>query len=371
MSRERVQRGAWWIGVIGLAVALLGWWIEPAVFPFAWLAALTLWVAWPLGCLALLFTHALTGGRWGETLRPHLMMGIATLPLLLPALVPLLCVAPQLYPWLRPVDADTLANRFYLNAPFSIGRGCVYLIVWFGLGALALRAERRGGPSPVLAVIGLGLLGVTVTFASIDATMSLDPHFVSSAYGMMTAAEAGLLALAIAVLMAACDAAVAEDALDDLGRLLQALLVLFVYLDFMQFLIIWQSDLPHEAAWYIVRSTSPWGLMAGIVALGHFLLPFFALMSPRLRCSRADLGAVAGILIAMEVLRAWWLVLPAGGRFIGWIDIAAMLMFGGLAAGVALTGPGAFIARRLQSWLITTPHCRRRGTRRVMSMPDC
>jgi hypothetical protein len=347
MSRERVQRGAWWIGVIGLAVALLGWWIEPAVFPFAWLAALTLWVAWPLGCLALLFTHALTGGRWGETLRPHLMMGIATLPLLLPALVPLLCVAPQLYPWLRPVDADTLANRFYLNAPFSIGRGCVYLIVWFGLGALALRAERRGGPSPVLAVIGLGLLGVTVTFASIDATMSLDPHFVSSAYGMMTAAEAGLLALAIAVLMAACDAAVAEDALDDLGRLLQALLVLFVYLDFMQFLIIWQSDLPHEAAWYIVRSTSPWGLMAGIVALGHFLLPFFALMSPRLRCSRADLGAVAGILIAMEVLRAWWLVLPAGGRFIGWIDIAAMLMFGGLAAGVALTGPGAFIARRL------------------------
>ena len=137
---------------------------------------------WPLGCLALLLVHALTGGRWGETLRPHLMMGIATLPLLLPAMVPLLCVLPQLYPWLRPADADALANRFYLNAPFSIGRWLVYLIVWFGLGALALRAVRRGGPSPALAVIGLGLLGVTVTFAAIDATMSLDPHFNSSAY---------------------------------------------------------------------------------------------------------------------------------------------------------------------------------------------
>jgi hypothetical protein len=56
-------------------------------------------------------------------------------------------------------------------------------------------------------------------------------------------------------------------------------------------------------------------------------------MSPRLRRSRTGLGAIAGLLIAMEVLRAWWLVLPAGGRFIGWIDIAAMLAFGGLASG--------------------------------------
>jgi len=346
MRGARLLRGAWWTGVIGLAVALLGWWLEPAVFPLAWLSALTLWLGWPLGCLALLFTHALTGGRWGETLRPHLLMGIATLPLLLPALVPLLCVAHDLYPWLRPDDASALANRFYLNMPFALGRGFIYLIVWFGLGALALRAAQRGGPSLTLAAIGLALLGMTVTFASIDATMSLDPHFVSSAYGMMAAAEAGLLALAISVLAAACDAGVPEDALGDLGRLLQGLLVLFVYLDFMQFLIIWQSDLPHEAAWYVARSAGLWGIMAGLVALGHFLLPFFALMSPRLRRSRAGLGSIAGMLIAMEVLRAWWLVLPAGGRFIGWIDVAAMLAIGGFATGLAMTGPGAFIVRR-------------------------
>jgi hypothetical protein len=346
MRGERLLRGAWWSGVIGLAVALLGWWLEPAVFPLAWLAALTLWIGWPLGCLALLFAHALTGGRWGETLRPHLIMGIATLPLLLPALVPLLCVARHLYPWLRPDIASTLANRFYLNVPFAVGRGFVYLIVWFALGALALRAVRRGGVSPALAVIGLGLLGITVTFASIDATMSLDPHFVSSAYGMIAAAEAGLLALAIAVLAASCDAGVPKDALDDLGRLLQGLLVLFVYLDFMQFLIIWQSDLPREAAWYVARSTGLWGVTAGLVALGHFLLPFFALMSPRLRRSAAGLGGIAGLLIAMEVLRAWWLILPADGRFIGWIDIASMLAIGGLATGLAMTGPGAFTVRR-------------------------
>ena len=50
---------------------------------------------------------------------------------------------------------------------------------------------------------------------------------------------------------------------DDLGRLLQGLLVLWVYLDFMQFLIVWQSDLPQEAAWYRRALDRPVGGLAG------------------------------------------------------------------------------------------------------------
>jgi hypothetical protein len=54
---------------------------------------------------------------------------------------------------------------------------------------------------------------------------------------------------------------------------------------------------------------------------------------------------MAMLLIAMAVLRAWWLVLPAAHRFIGWVDIAAMLAIGGLSAGLALGGPGVRAAR--------------------------
>ncbi len=340
MSRERAQRAAWIAGGVGLLVALLGWLLEPSVFPYAWLAALTAWIGWPLGCLALLLIHVLTGGQWGYTIRPYLLAGIGTLPLLLPAILPILFVSQHLYPWLRPEVSHDLANRFYLNGQFAIGRGLSYLIIWFALSALALRAMRRDGPSAPLAVIGLILLGLSVTFAAIDATMSLDPHFISSDYGMIAAAEGGLLALSICVLGASFDLRLAPDALDDLGKLLQGLLVLWAYLDFMQFLIVWQSDLPHEAQWYIERSTHGWGLLAGLVALGHFLLPFFALMSPRLRRSRRGIGAIAALLIAMEVFRAWWLVLPAGHLSISWIEIAAMLAIGGLSAAMALGGPG-------------------------------
>ena len=64
-------------------------------FPHAWLAALTAWLGWPLGCMGLLLIHALTGGRWGYAMRPQLVAGMSTLLLLLPALIPLLMVLPH------------------------------------------------------------------------------------------------------------------------------------------------------------------------------------------------------------------------------------------------------------------------------------
>lgn len=341
MTRERAERLAWLIGGIGLLVAMLGWVLEPAAFPFAWLAALSAWIGWPLGCLALLLAHALTGGRWGIAIRPHLLIGIGTLPLLLPAVVPLLFVLPELYPWLQPHAGGAFGNAFYLNTTFAVSRCIVYLIVWFGLAELALLAARRATIPASLAVIGLILLAFTATFAAIDATESLDPHFASSSYGMIAGAESGLLALSVCVLGAALDPRICPDTLDDMAGLLQGLLVLWAYLDFMQLLIVWNSNLPHESPWYVARASHGWGIVAAIVTIGHFLLPFFALMSPWLRRTPRGLASVATLLIVMEALRAWWLVLPADHRFIGWIDVAAMLAIAGVGAGIALHGSRA------------------------------
>ena len=342
MTAEPVRYLAWTVGLIGALGSMAGWWLEPTVFPHAWLAALSAWIGWPLGCLALVLIHALTGGRWGEVLRPQLMGGIDVLPLLLPAILPMLFVLPQLYPWTRPAEAAQLGNAFYLNIPFGTGRGIFYLIVWFGLGALVGRNLRRGRSLSRLAPVGLILLGVSVTFASIDATMSLDPHFVSSAYGMIAASQAGLLALSISVLGAAISRPLQVNELDDAGRLLLGLLILWAYLDFMQLLIVWQSDLPPEAHWYIERLHGGWGLVALLVLIAHFVLPFFALMSPRLRRSACGIAAITALLVLMGIVRAWWLVLPAASRSVTWVDVSAILAMGGLSAGLALRGSGPY-----------------------------
>ncbi len=321
------ERLGWIAGAAGLVFAALGWIVEPRAFAFGWLAALTFWIGWPLGGMALILVHALTGGRWGVAVRPGLLLGVLTLLLLIPALIPTAFTAKLLYPWLH---ATALANRFYLNLPFLAVRAIIDICVWLGLGALVL----RGGGLYRLAPAGLIALAITATFANVDGVMSLDPRFASSEFGMIAAAAMTLLALSVALLLAAFLAP--EDVLADLGRLLLGLVVLWAYLEFMQLLIVWESNLAADAPWYARRMHGGWGLALAVLAIGHFLLPFALLIFPRVQRSRFALALVSLLLILMAMLRCWWLVLPAGGRSIGWVDVACMLALGGVALGIAL-----------------------------------
>lgn len=340
MTLSRAELVAWIASAVGVLGSAIGWIVAPAQFPHAWLAALTCWVGWPLGSIALILIHALTGGRWGRAIRPQLVIGATTLPLLLPALVPLIFVLPALYPWMQADVAAHLDNRFYLNPQFFAGRGIAYLVVWLGLAALVLGTLRHEDPESILYRIappGLILLALTVTFAAIDYTLSMEPQFKSSVYGLLVGSEAVLLALSFAVAAAALvQPPDRSKTMEDLGKLMLGLLVFWAYLDFMQLLIIWQSDLPHEADWYVRRTTGTWAVVAAVIAGLHFFLPFFVLLWPQFQRSRRAMGWVAALLVIIEIPRAWWIVIPASGRTLSPIDLAAMLAVFGVAAAIAL-----------------------------------
>ena len=342
MNRGQGKLIALCVGGAGLAGAAAGWILTPAAFPHAWLAAVAAWIEWPIGCMGLLLIHALTGGSWGYATRTQLVAGMSTLLLLPLALIPLMAVAPRLYSWSRPDVATHLANSFYLNPPAAIARTIFYLIVWFGLAWSILRALRLDEHDSTLeriAPVGLILLAITVTFAAIDATMSLDPKFSSSVYGLIAIAEMGLLALAVSIFGVAVVGSSDRQALNDLGRLLLALLILWAYLDFVQLLIVWQSDLPNEALWYGVRLKGGWGIAAAVVAGLHFALPFFALLAPGVRQSPIAMASVTVLLILAEIIRGWWLVAPQSPTSFGFVDVSAMVGVIGVAAALALHAP--------------------------------
>ncbi len=341
MTLSRSERNAWIVGGVGVIGCAVGWWVAPAQFPHAWLSALSLWLAWPLGSLALIFIHALTGGRWGFAIRRELAAGVATLPLLLLALLPLLLELHPLYPWMKPAIGAGLDNRWYLNPPFFYARCAAYLSVWLGLGLIVLRSLKELDPEPLLyrwGPPGLILLALTVTFAAIDFTLSLEPHFASSIYGMLVISEAVLFALSVAVLGASLVGRPTPEGevVHDLGRLVFALLVLWAYLDFMQVLIVWNSDLPEEASWYLHRLKGGWAVVAAVIAALHFVLPFFALIWPQVQRSRRALASLTALLALTEIPRAWWIVIPAAHRTLSLIDGAAMFALIGLGVGLAL-----------------------------------
>jgi len=317
--------GGWVCTGLGLLGAVLGWILDPRSFAAAWLAALLTWLFWPLGSLALLLAHSLTGGRWGEQARPGCVAGIATLPLLIPAAIPLLLTLHPLYHWAAE-EPGHLKNGAWLNVPFFLGRLCVYAAVWLGLGSLVLRRTWRGETLASLAPAGLIVLAVSFTFGMFDLGMSLE-NVTTNIYGMLAASDAGLLALALAVLAAGAENPRAS--LADLGKLQLALVVLWAYLFFMQLLIVWQSNLATDADYYVRRTTPYWSAVSILLAVLRFLVPFALLIWPGVQRSGRGLRRVSVLLVATTAVEVWWMVLPAQQRAIGPVDVACLLLFGG------------------------------------------
>lgn len=317
------------MGAVGLLLCAVGLLVDPAAVLRGWLAAFAFWVGLPLGALMLLLAHDLTGGRWGRAARAPLRAAATTMPLLALCLLPILFALPQIYPWARPEEAADLKNLFYLNAPFFIGRALVFVALW---SVLALVAAWRAPAVPApLAVVGLILLALTATLAAFDWTMSIEPDWGSSVYGMMVISGHLLAALALATLAAVVTGSAAEAGRRmDLGSLLIAGILLWFYLSFMQFLIIWEEDLPKEIAWYIPRLAGGWGWVAVLGAFGQGALPFFALIWWPVKRSRLGLEAVCVLLLASHLLESWWLVLPGTRGGWTWFAPAATLAMGGL-----------------------------------------
>ena len=109
MTRRR------WLGVAALALAVPGAWIDRPTFFAAWLAAWWLWLGVVLGALANAWIHRLTGGRWGDVLRPATLRLARSMPWLLALFLPLLLGLDLLYPWWRAGSASITQRQTRLR----------------------------------------------------------------------------------------------------------------------------------------------------------------------------------------------------------------------------------------------------------------
>lgn len=349
----RVQRSSLALGVACLALLLLIALGEPTQFFRSYLFAYVFWIGIPLGSLAFIMLHHLTGGRWGFGIRRLLEACSRTLPLMTLLFLPLPLGLARLYLWAQPaaVAADSMLQykRPYLNVPFFLARAVFYFLVWLGLSYLLNRwshdQDRVGELDSqrrlrALSAPGLIAYGLTVTLASVDWVMSIEPHWFSTIYGMLFMIVQVLAALAFAVAILPLVAQVepfseliTPQLLNDLGNFLLTFVMLWAYLAFSQFLIIWSGNLKDEIPWYTSRANGAWAAIAVILLILHFGVPFLLLLSRGVKRRLELLAAVAVGLVALTVLDVFWLMVPGflsdRPRF-HWMDLLALIGIGGV-----------------------------------------
>ncbi|MCS6804461.1 MAG: hypothetical protein RMM98_03040 [Acidobacteriota bacterium] len=357
---ERVQRQALIVGGVALALSVIGLFFDTPQFFRSYLVAYLYWISLPLGSFALLMLHHLVGGGWGFAIRR--MMEAATRTFLPMALLflPIVLGLAHLYEW---THADVVAKdevlrhkSSYLNVPFFLARAAIYFIVWIGwsylLNKWSFEQDRTHDPSLTRRIQdmsgpGLLLFGATVTFASVDWVMSLEPHWYSTIYGIIFMIGQGLTTLAFMILLLSrlwrrppLVGVVEVQQFHDLGNLLLTFVMLWAYVAFSQFLIIWSANLPEEIPWYLRRTQGGWKAVAGALILFHFVVPFFLLL---LRVTKRVAPRIALLSLAMLFMRwvdLFWMVTPAFshgeavGLHVHWLDVTTFVGLGGLWLGL-------------------------------------
>ena len=303
-----------------------------------WLAGLVFWLGLSLGALVLLALHALTGGRWGEALRPVLAPAVAGLPFLVPLALPLLVGAGALYPWASGPDAvpADLAH-FYLNRSGFALRGLLALGGWALAGGLLLRL-RPGGAREAAAALVLVFHLAATTVLGFDWMQSLQGAFSSTAFGMHWLLLQVLAALAWACLR---QPALGQARADIAGLLMVACLGA-LYLGFVQFLVFWYGNLPAKVAWYLPRQEPGWVWLGGLSLLLAGLLPALALLSGWVRRSPAALAFLGGCILAGIAAHWVWTLAPAIGRAAALAAMPGLLAVGGLWFGAAFLLPARY-----------------------------
>lgn len=346
-------------GIFGLLVGIGGFVVDPGEFYEGYLVAYVFWLTIALGCLGLLMLHHMTRGAWGIVIRRPLEAASATMPLLAVLFVPLVFGMHDLYEW---THAEVMASdpilqwkAPYLNETRFLVFAVVYFVVW-GLLAWKLRsmsiAQDRGEPGQYFrrlqgwSAVGFLALALTMTLASVDWIMTLDPHWFSSLFGLWFFAGSGLSALAFVIVVASWlarrqpMASLFEDKhFHDYGKLLLAFVMLWAYLSFSQLLLIWSGNLPEEIPFYLARLEGGWVAMSVLLLLGQFVIPFVILLSAQIKRRKRTLAKIALWLLAMRWLDYTWNVVPTLEYLHGkddtllaslWIDLALLVGIGGL-----------------------------------------
>jgi hypothetical protein len=349
---DTVQRRALIVGGAGLLLGLFGAIFSVVGFLQSYLYAYFFWLGLALGSLFFLMIHHLAWGKWGYVSRRILESAAMVLPVMAVLFLPILFGIPLLYEWARPevraVDALVQAKEAYLNTPFFVIRAILYFAVWITLAALlyrwSLRQDETGDlkynrRAKVLAPAGVILYVLTMTFAAFDWGMSLDPHWFSGIYGVIFIVGQGLSAMAFAI---ACVVVLSRyrpladvihpRQISDLGNFLLAFTMLWAYTNFSQFLIIWSGNIAEDILFYLPRMEGGWRMLGLFIIVFHFFVPFFILLSRRVKRNARVLTMVALFIIFMRLVDLFWQLVPffhRPGFQLSWLDPVLVIALGG------------------------------------------
>jgi hypothetical protein len=324
------------IGGVGMVILLLSRIFGVANFFQGYLVGWLFAIGFAAGGLLICCIHNLAQGGWGFLLRRIAEASAMTILPLMVLFLPIMFSLDDVYPWaIRGEDVLSVyhtdpvigAKLHYLNHGFYWFRYLLITVIWSGAaylfhtyskqqdltGDMKWRRKMRfiAGPMALIYVL-------TVTIASVDWIMALEPAWFSSIFGVMVASGHMLSMLTFGIVFLTflsqwepVKRAFTVERQHDLGKLLFAFVVFWTYIELSQFIIYWHANLPEEITWYMNRQTGMFNMLSWLLFMSQFVIPFLVLLSRGTKRNRKALLGVASFLLFMRVVDLYWMVAPS------------------------------------------------------------
>lgn len=247
---------------------------------------------------------------------------IAAVPLVVGAL------GGNLYEWMHSTD-EHLHHGFkglYLSQPFFWARLVFYALVWYTMYRVivgnSLRQDTASDIEPTKRAWKLSapmvlLYALTITFASFDLVMTLEPHWFSTIFGVYSFAGHFVAALSLTMItMRMLDRGgylggiISREHYHDVGKLMFAFTIFWTYVAFSQYFIIWYGNLPEETVFFAKRLQNGWEIFGWSSLFVHFIVPFLFLLRQDVKRKPQLVTIGAILLLVAHAIDLSWVILP-------------------------------------------------------------
>ena len=275
----------------------------------------------------------LTRAGWSVVVRRLAEATMMNIGLVILFLLPIVFFHPEIFLWANETNVPDghwhhawHKKHTYLNSSFFVIRFAIYATLWFFLSrALFKKSIKQDRTNDASTTITLGKLSapciaiyaLTSTFFAFDMIMSLEYAWFSTMFGVIFFAGSfiGLLSFVIIASSAlqVCGylkGIITAEHRHDLGKLLFAFVVFWTYVSFSQFLLIRYPDIPEETIWYLNRYYHQWDVVTWVVFFGHFVIPFFALLSRHVKRCKVALSFMAIYMLVIHYIDLYWHIMP-------------------------------------------------------------
>jgi hypothetical protein len=328
------------IGGFATLIALYIAFTNPTAFFRSYLVSYMDWLGVALGSMAIVMIRHMTGGGWGTVIRRILGASMRTIPLMILLFIPYAIFGvSRVYPWAMPMDSianpairehlekHSFVLRDYLNYKGFVIRAIIYFAIWFLLQYLLSKFSFEHNKPPfadtsnrfkMVSAPGIILYALTISFATIDWVMSLDPSWISTIYGLIFLAGQLISALALAIVIERIlfnyepmKTLLRSSYVHDHGNFMLAFIMVWAYFSFSQWLIMWAGNLPDEITWYFRRLHGGWEYVGLFLVLFHFAVPFFFLLFRYIKRDVTRLVWIASWMLVAHYIDLLWHIEPS------------------------------------------------------------